>query len=82
MRALLVALLLVAFNLTAQTRQEGVEVQKSRLLLLPASTVENSAGGSGQPPQSLSTHPSHQSRIRDIEANLPRVLPLYGRQPR
>jgi len=52
MRALLVALLLVAFNLTAQTRQEGVEVQKSRLLLLPASTVENSAGGSGQPPQS------------------------------
>ena len=33
--------------------------------------------GRGQPPQFLSTHPSHESRIRDIEANLPRVLPLY-----
>ena len=31
----------------------------------------------GQPPQFLSTHPSHESRIREIEANLPKVLPLY-----
>lgn len=31
----------------------------------------------GQPPQFLSTHPSHGTRIRDIEANLPRVMPLY-----
>jgi Zn-dependent protease with chaperone function len=34
-------------------------------------------GGRGQPPQFLSTHPSHDSRIREIEANLPKVLPLY-----
>ena len=36
-------------------------------------------GGSGksQPPQFLSTHPAHASRIRDIETNLPRVMPLY-----
>lgn len=34
-------------------------------------------GGSGQPPQFLSTHPSHESRIREIEANLPKVMPLY-----
>jgi predicted Zn-dependent protease len=34
-----------------------------------------SAGG--QPPQFLSTHPSHASRIRDLEAALPRVLPIY-----
>src|SRR6185436_13751013 len=33
--------------------------------------------GNGQPPQFLSTHPSHESRIREIEANLPKVLPLY-----
>ncbi len=33
--------------------------------------------GRDQPPQFLSTHPSHDSRIRDIEANLPRVVPLY-----
>jgi Zn-dependent protease with chaperone function len=33
--------------------------------------------GSGQPPQFLSTHPSHESRIREIEANLPKVMPFY-----
>ena len=35
------------------------------------------AGGGGQPPQFLSTHPSHENRIKEIEANLPRVVPLY-----
>jgi len=33
--------------------------------------------GGGQPPQFLSTHPSHETRIRDIQASLPKVLPLY-----
>ncbi len=33
------------------------------------------AGGS--PPEFLSTHPSSSSRIKDIEANIPKVLPLY-----
>ncbi len=36
-----------------------------------------SQAGRGQPPQFLSTHPSHEARIRDVEANLPKVLPLY-----
>jgi predicted Zn-dependent protease len=31
----------------------------------------------GQPPQFLSTHPSHGTRIKEIEASLPRVMPLY-----
>jgi predicted Zn-dependent protease len=35
------------------------------------------AAGGGQPPQFLSTHPGHANRIREIEANLPKVLPLY-----
>jgi len=35
------------------------------------------AAGKGQPPQFLSTHPSHETRIKEIEANLPKVLPLY-----
>ena len=35
------------------------------------------ASGSGKPPQFLSTHPSNENRIKAIEANLPRVLPLY-----
>jgi len=33
----------------------------------------------GAPPQFLSTHPSGPTRIRDIEANLPRVEGLYAR---
>ncbi len=33
--------------------------------------------GRGEPPQFLSTHPAHATRIREIEANLPRVVPLY-----
>ena len=33
-------------------------------------------GGKG-PPEFLSTHPSGESRIRELEANVPRVLPLY-----
>jgi predicted Zn-dependent protease len=31
----------------------------------------------GAPPEFLSTHPSSGSRIKDLEANSPRVLPLY-----
>ena len=38
-----------------------------------------SAANKGAPPQWLSTHPSGSTRIGDIEANLPKVLPLYER---
>lgn len=34
------------------------------------------AGGS-QPPQWLSTHPSHETRVKDLQAYSQRVLPLY-----
>jgi predicted Zn-dependent protease len=37
----------------------------------------SAAAGKGQPPQFLSTHPANETRIRQIEANLPKVLPLY-----
>ena len=37
--------------------------------------MAKAAGGS--PPEFLSTHPSSGSRIKDLEANIPRVLPLY-----
>ena len=36
-----------------------------------------SKAGGGGPPEFLSTHPSGESRIRDLEKNIPRVLPLY-----
>ncbi len=32
---------------------------------------------SGAPPQLLSTHPSHETRIKDLEVYAQRVLPLY-----
>ncbi|BCX89903.1 hypothetical protein MIN45_P2277 [Methylomarinovum tepidoasis] len=44
--------------------------------------------GKAAPPEWLSTHPSHETRIREIEAYLPKVMPLYqqaraqGRTPR
>ncbi|MDE2401173.1 MAG: M48 family metallopeptidase [Burkholderiales bacterium] len=37
------------------------------------------AASKGAPPQWLSTHPSGNSRIQDIQANLPKVMPLYER---
>lgn len=33
--------------------------------------------GGSQPPQWLSTHPSHESRIKDLQGYSQRVLPLY-----
>jgi len=38
-----------------------------------------SANNKGAPPEWLSTHPSGNSRIAEIEANLPKVTPLYDR---
>jgi predicted Zn-dependent protease len=35
------------------------------------------ASGGGQPPQWLSTHPAHETRIRDLQVYAQRVLPLY-----
>jgi predicted Zn-dependent protease len=37
------------------------------------------AASKGNPPQWLSTHPSGNSRITEIEMNLPKVMPLYER---
>jgi predicted Zn-dependent protease len=36
----------------------------------------------GAPPQFLSTHPAGDTRIKDIQAKLPKVQPLYERAPK
>jgi predicted Zn-dependent protease len=38
-----------------------------------------SAANKGAPPQWLSTHPSGNTRIEEIQANLPKVMPLFER---
>ncbi len=52
----------------------------------PASGVtlwqKMAAANKGAPPQFLSTHPTGPTRIKDIEANLPKVEPLYARAER
>jgi predicted Zn-dependent protease len=40
------------------------------------------AANKGAPPEWLSTHPSSGSRVKDIEAALPQVMPLYERAAR
>ncbi len=39
--------------------------------------MEAKAGGAAGVPEFLSTHPSHGTRIRDIQAKLPEVMPIY-----
>lgn len=43
-------------------------------------TKMNAAAGGGGQPKFLSTHPAPKDRIKDIEKNLPRVLPLYAKR--
>jgi predicted Zn-dependent protease len=33
--------------------------------------------GGGQPPEFMSTHPSHATRIRDLQKRIPQVMPVY-----
>ncbi len=41
--------------------------------------VNMGRAGSGQPPEFLSTHPSHNTRIRDLNAHMPVALNLQSR---
>ena len=40
----------------------------------------SAAAGAGGQPKFLSTHPAPKDRIKDIEKNLPRVMPLYSKR--
>lgn len=53
----------------------------------PALWVNMARASEGSPPEFMSTHPSHERRIRDLQENIPKVQPLYdqaraqGRRP-
>jgi predicted Zn-dependent protease len=40
------------------------------------------AASKGAPPQWMSTHPASDTRIREIQAKLPKVQPLYDKAAR
>ena len=67
---------LVGLELAARA---GHDPRAAAVVWQKMARLAQAGGGRGQPPQFLSTHPSHDNRIREIEANLPRVLPLYGK---
>jgi len=77
MKLFLLLLLLVASNVTAETKPEGVEVQRSRLLLLPSSTVERSAAQqygelmrAAQQKNALNRDPQQVERLHRIARQL------------
>lgn len=64
---------LVGMELAARA---GYDPRAAAVVWRKMSKLAQSAG-KGQPPQFLSTHPSHETRIKEIEASFPKVLPLY-----
>ena len=72
---------LVGMELAARSgydpRAAVVVWQKMQKLAQVGPGGAKAPGGRGQPPQFLSTHPSHETRIRDMSAAMPKVLPLY-----
>jgi predicted Zn-dependent protease len=40
---------------------------------------QNMSSAGGQPPEFLSTHPSSATRIKDLNARMPRALEIYGK---
>ena len=53
----------------------GYDPRAALTLWRKMSQAASGAGG----PEWLSTHPSHETRTREIEALLPKVMPLYER---
>jgi len=77
MKWFLLCLAVVAFNVAAQANPEGVDVRKSRLLLLPASTVERSSAQqygqlmrTAQAKGALNRDSAQLARLRRIAAEL------------
>jgi len=74
---------LVGLELAARAGHDpraAISVWQKMARLSQSRAQAGAKGASGQPPQFLSTHPSHATRIHEIEANLPKVMPLYRKK--
>jgi len=73
--------LLVGLEPTARAGGDPRAAVSVRQRMSRLSQSSAQGAGRGQAPQFLSTHPSNESRIKEIEANLPEVLPLCKKAP-
>ena len=78
------------FGILGYSRSHESEADHMGLLLMAAAGYDpresirfwermSSASGGGAPPEFMSTHPSHGTRIRDLTNWIPEALPLYER---
>ena len=80
-------LLSLSFSRSDESEADGLGlVLSAKAGYKPAAGVtlwhKMAAASKGAPPQWLSTHPSSDSRIRDIESRLARLDPVYDRAPK
>lgn len=73
---------LLPFSRKHESEADGVGLElMARAGYDPQASVEvwkrMQALGGKQPPQWLSTHPSHETRIQDLESRLPKAMALY-----
>lgn len=77
------------FGILSYSRKHESEADHVGLLLMAAAgynpeesvkfweRMRKASGSGGRPPEFLSTHPSHETRIRDLVNWIPEALPLY-----
>src|SRR5205823_5913495 len=77
------------FGILSYSRKHESEADHMGLLLMAAAgynpeesvkfwtRMQKQAGGGKRPPEFLSTHPSHETRIRDLTNWIPEAMPLY-----
>lgn len=82
------------FGILKYSRAHESEADHMGLLLMAAAgydpresskfwqRMQGATGGQGAPPEFMSTHPSHETRISDLNRWIPEALPLYEASPR
>lgn len=78
------------FGILKYSRKHESEADHVGLLLMAAAGYDpresakfwermaKKTGGGGRPPEFMSTHPSHETRIRDLNKWIPEAMPLYN----